>query len=282
MPGDDVFVTYFEPETTHGEVKERTATFAESDRPAHRAGRASARAANVVRFNAPPTPATDASWTPEVEGITDKDMRDWDALLVRPSLIRPEDDDYWNEVPHHAQGVHLARRGSKNSGPVASATSRRSAFPRPMASPRRRWRCEVKVDPADPAWRFNRSTRAGIAGRAARRSSSNCFSASAFHHRRGHDAHRDSGPPGARAAASESAFSGRRLAAGTCGDDCLGRGRDSRVDRRRHRRSRRHRLLPGDALRVTNPRWWLGAIGRRVLRCTSIQCRSSLGLSAAR
>lgn len=96
--GAEVSVTYFEPETTHGEAQERTATFRLRGIVALTPPAAAARRGALVRFAATPSPATDASWTPEVEGITDKDMRDWDAPFpYDQSRIRPEDDDYWNE-----------------------------------------------------------------------------------------------------------------------------------------------------------------------------------------
>lgn len=98
QPGAEVSVTFFAPETTHGEAQEHTATFQLAGIVALTPPAAPARNGAAVRFAATPTPATDASWTPEVEGITDKDMRDWDAPFpYDSSRIRGQDDDYWNE-----------------------------------------------------------------------------------------------------------------------------------------------------------------------------------------
>lgn len=90
--GDKLRVTYFEPETTHGEAKDTWADF-------------------TVRGFTPlttppqgendedlrPTPAHDANLTPEVEGVTDAEsIAKWDApFKVDYSLVRDEDDKYW-------------------------------------------------------------------------------------------------------------------------------------------------------------------------------------------
>jgi putative ABC transport system permease protein len=97
-PGAEVKVTFFEPETTHGEAKERTGTFRLKGIVPLTPPAAPSRNGSLVRYAESPSTASDASWTPEVEGITDKDMRDWDAPFpYDQSRIRPEDDDYWNE-----------------------------------------------------------------------------------------------------------------------------------------------------------------------------------------
>ncbi len=96
--GAEVGVVYFEPETTHGEAKERTAKFRLKAIVALTPPAEPARRNELVKFATTPTTASDATWTPEVEGITDKDMRDWDAPFpYDQSRIRPQDDDYWNE-----------------------------------------------------------------------------------------------------------------------------------------------------------------------------------------
>lgn len=95
--GDRVRVTYFEPETTHGNEKETSAEFrvaaivplTDPSEPATR------RKAAV--YTEPPTPANDADLTPEVKGITDQEsIDDWDAPFPFDySRIRPQDDEYW-------------------------------------------------------------------------------------------------------------------------------------------------------------------------------------------
>lgn len=95
--GDRVRVTYFEPETSHGNEKETSAEFrvaaivplTEPSEPATR------RKAAV--YTEPPTTANDPNLTPEVKGITDQEsIDDWDAPFpFEYSRIRPQDDEYW-------------------------------------------------------------------------------------------------------------------------------------------------------------------------------------------
>lgn len=131
-PGAEIAVTYFEPETTHGEARERTATFRLKGIVALTPPKAPARRGNLVRFAETPTPATDANWTPEVEGITDKDMRDWDAPFpYDQSRIRPEDDDYWNEYHTTPKAFVSFNAGRKLWGSrFGSATSVRIPYHR--------------------------------------------------------------------------------------------------------------------------------------------------------
>ena len=97
--GDSIRVTYFEPETTHGEVVELSEDFIlqaivpisepfrrfQPNRPA--------------LFEDPPTFANDHQLTPEVKGITDAaSLRNWDAPFpMDNSLLDGSDDDYWED-----------------------------------------------------------------------------------------------------------------------------------------------------------------------------------------
>jgi putative ABC transport system permease protein len=95
--GDRVRVTYFEPETTHGNEKERSTEFrvaaivplTEPSEPADRRKEAV--------YDEPPTAANDPDLTPQVKGITDQaSIEDWDAPFPFDySIIRPQDDEYW-------------------------------------------------------------------------------------------------------------------------------------------------------------------------------------------
>jgi len=95
--GDRVRVTYFEPETSHGNEKETSAEFrvagivplTEPSEPATRR--------KPAVYTESPTPANDPDLTPEVKGITDQEsIDDWDAPFPFDySLIRPQDDEYW-------------------------------------------------------------------------------------------------------------------------------------------------------------------------------------------
>jgi putative ABC transport system permease protein len=96
--GDKVRVTYFEPETTHGDEQERSAEFVvkavvpltEPSEPySRRRGR---------QFKTSPTQANDPDLTPEVPGVTDQaSIADWDAPFPFDyKRMRAQDDIYWN------------------------------------------------------------------------------------------------------------------------------------------------------------------------------------------
>jgi ABC-type lipoprotein release transport system permease subunit len=84
-PGDAIAIDYFEPESTHGQAIERTATFKLK------------AIAPLSERNAAPRRTNDPGLTPEVPGVTDKDsIRNWDAPFPYESKrVRPKDDDYW-------------------------------------------------------------------------------------------------------------------------------------------------------------------------------------------
>ncbi len=95
--GDTIRVTYFEPETTHGNAREESAEFTlkaitpltEPDRPFNRR-----RAAIYTKA---PTLANDPHLTPTVEGVTDQDsIANWDPPFPFDyDRVRTKDDDYW-------------------------------------------------------------------------------------------------------------------------------------------------------------------------------------------
>jgi ABC-type antimicrobial peptide transport system permease subunit len=96
--GDTIRVTYFAPETTHGQTKEESADFTlkaitpltEPDQPFNRS--------NPAVFTERPCLANDPDLTPAVEGVTDQDsIENWDPPFPFDySRVRiPVDDDYW-------------------------------------------------------------------------------------------------------------------------------------------------------------------------------------------
>jgi ABC-type antimicrobial peptide transport system permease subunit len=98
--GDRVRVTFFEPETTHGDEKETSAEFrVAAIVPLTEPAKGFTRRAPAVFVNRP-TPANDPDLTPEVQGITDQaTIADWDAPFpFNYKLVRDEDDTYWD---HH-------------------------------------------------------------------------------------------------------------------------------------------------------------------------------------
>ncbi|MBX7168501.1 MAG: ABC transporter permease [Pirellulales bacterium] len=80
-PGDVVRITYFEPESTHGEVRERTAEFS-------------------LKAVCPMSGAADdPALTPEVRGVTDQEsIADWDPPFpFHAERVREQDETYWDE-----------------------------------------------------------------------------------------------------------------------------------------------------------------------------------------
>jgi hypothetical protein len=78
-PGDAIRVDYFEPESTHGQVRQQSHTF---------------RLGAVVPLAGP---AADRDFTPEVPGLSDKDtIRAWDLpSLIDTTRVHQRDEDYW-------------------------------------------------------------------------------------------------------------------------------------------------------------------------------------------
>ncbi len=100
--GDRLTVTYFEPETTHGNQVEKTAElklvdvakFTEPVSPyvVKRRGKI-----ERAKFETRPEVTNDPDLTPAVPGITDAESIDnWDLPFDTASTIRSQDDDYWS------------------------------------------------------------------------------------------------------------------------------------------------------------------------------------------
>jgi ABC-type lipoprotein release transport system permease subunit len=79
--GDTIRIAYFEPESTHGEVREREATF---------------RLAAIVQLVGA---AADPGFTPEVPGVTDQlSISNWDPPFPFDARrVRKKDDQYWQQ-----------------------------------------------------------------------------------------------------------------------------------------------------------------------------------------
>ena len=95
--GDRIRVTYFEPETTHGEEREASAEFrVEAIVPLTEPKSGFTRRGPAV-YDQRPTPANDPDLTPEVKGITDQaSIADWDPPFpFDDKRIRKQDETYW-------------------------------------------------------------------------------------------------------------------------------------------------------------------------------------------
>lgn len=85
--GDTITFTYYQPETTHGQLQ-----VAE---PVELTLRAIVPLANDA---GEPTAAADPNLTPELEGVTDqRTIRDWELPFELVEEIRPKDEEYWEE-----------------------------------------------------------------------------------------------------------------------------------------------------------------------------------------
>jgi putative ABC transport system permease protein len=85
--GDTITVNYYEPESTHGVLREHE--------PPLRL-----RLAHIVELekDGQPTAAADPHLTPELKGVTDADsIGDWDVPFELVEKIRPQDEDYWDK-----------------------------------------------------------------------------------------------------------------------------------------------------------------------------------------
>lgn len=85
--GDRVTLTFYEPESTHGVLKEATPvelTLVEIIDPAAEGKQ--------------PTAANDRRWTPQLAGVTDAEsINDWDLPFELVEEIRDQDEAYWDE-----------------------------------------------------------------------------------------------------------------------------------------------------------------------------------------
>jgi putative ABC transport system permease protein len=86
-PGDSIKITFFEPESTHGRINERSHTF---------------RLRAIVPLakpGEPPLATNDPDLTPTVPGVSDQaSIRNWNAPFPFDSKrIRRSDDEYWKD-----------------------------------------------------------------------------------------------------------------------------------------------------------------------------------------
>jgi ABC-type antimicrobial peptide transport system permease subunit len=85
-PGDRVRITFYEPESRHGELIEHE--------PLSFALKA---VAELKSADGQHTTAADSRLTPELPGVTDQSsIRDWDMPFELVETIRNEDEDYWD------------------------------------------------------------------------------------------------------------------------------------------------------------------------------------------
>lgn len=98
-PGDTIRLSFFAPETTHGDPQELTADFLLSSIVPLTEPTTPFRRNRPAQYSNPPTRANDPHLTPEVPGITDQESIDaWDPPFPfdYDRIRKPKDDDYWN------------------------------------------------------------------------------------------------------------------------------------------------------------------------------------------
>ena len=99
--GDTLRLSFFEPETTHGEETERFRDFTVADivdvtEPTEPPRVSRRQGFKPAVFSTAPTRANDPDFTPTVPGLTDADsIERWDLPFETADQIRPQDDDYW-------------------------------------------------------------------------------------------------------------------------------------------------------------------------------------------
>jgi putative ABC transport system permease protein len=84
--GETVTVTFYEPESTHGVLREHEPL--------------ELKLAHIVELekDGRPTAAADPHLTPELKGVTDQDsISDWDLPFELVEKIRQQDEDYWDQ-----------------------------------------------------------------------------------------------------------------------------------------------------------------------------------------
>ncbi len=98
-PGDQVRITYFLPESNHGDSQEDHAEFTIKAIVPLTAPASPYLPDRKLHFTHRPTIANDPNLTPDVKGVTDQaSLNDWEVpFVIDYGLIRPADDRYWKE-----------------------------------------------------------------------------------------------------------------------------------------------------------------------------------------
>ena len=161
--GDDVELVYFEPESTHGQVREDTVKL---------------RLAAIVELEGA---AADRNLTPEMKGVTDQaSISNWDPPFpFEAARVRKKDEKYWDEYRA------TPRRSSRSppasgSGRAASAARRRSGWSRRRKQRLPRWPSSCNSSPPISAFAFCRSAGRRLRQPRARPRSACCFWRSVF------------------------------------------------------------------------------------------------------
>jgi hypothetical protein len=156
--GDRITITYFEPESSHAEIRELRASF-----------RLKAIAPFAVPGAQPPR-TVDPHLTPEVPGVTDEaSLADWnppfpfDPARVRSRPPHTEDEDYWEAYRATPKAfVSLATARRLWSSRFGAATSVRVPSGRGRTVAGLRAQLERALDPAALGFAFRPVRRLGL------------------------------------------------------------------------------------------------------------------------
>lgn len=134
--GDEIEITYFDPETTHGNQIEETALFtlvAIADLTVPETPFELQRRGGIITatYSERPTIANDPDLTPTVPGVTDAEsIENWDLPFQTADKLRAQDDDYWNDYrttpkafvsPARGRQMWQSRFGSVTSFRISTA-----------------------------------------------------------------------------------------------------------------------------------------------------------------
>ncbi len=152
QPGDEVTLTYYLPESTHGVLQEGSpATF---------------RVRSVIPLatkGEPPTQANDPDLTPRMPGVTDqRSIDDWELPFTLVEKIRPEDEAYWDD--HRATPkafVSLKRARMLWQSRFGDTTSLR--FPVAPDQTAADVQARLKLNPAELGFKFRPVKRLALA-----------------------------------------------------------------------------------------------------------------------
>ncbi|HEX3726430.1 MAG TPA: ABC transporter permease, partial [Pirellulales bacterium] len=144
--GSEVRLTYFEPQSTHGEVRESQATF---------------RVKAIVALEGL---AADPDLTPQMPGVTDRlSIGDWDAPFpFNPSRVRKPDEKYWDEYRTTPKAFLALAAGRRLwSSRFGDATAVR--FAPPPETTVEQLSAKLVLEPADFGFKFIPLRRMGLA-----------------------------------------------------------------------------------------------------------------------
>jgi ABC-type antimicrobial peptide transport system permease subunit len=148
-PGDKIELSFFEPQSTHGKIQQRTVRF------------------TLAAITPLEGAADDRGFTPEVPGVTDKrSIADWNPPFpFHAEWIRPQDDAYWRKYGATPKAfVSLATGRKLWASRFGGTTSLR--FVGPAETTAAQWEAKLALPPATMGFVFQPVKREGLAAAA--------------------------------------------------------------------------------------------------------------------